>query len=262
MDDKTAYYNSVADRYFQIYREKSPGGYAFRVRKKKVLELLDKSDKSESKALDVGCGPGIMVQDLVNSGFEFWGVDATPGMIEQCKNKYSDMKGVHFSVGDAADLKFQDGFFDLVICMGVIERVEKYDVMIKEMLRIVKNDGTLIIAFINLYSPSSSWRAYVFYPLVNRLKSIFYSILRRPQPPSQLSTFVKLHSERGATKLIRKYSGEVVDAAYVNFNVFLSPLDQIFPRLTLWVTERLEKYCSGRLKWLGGGFILKVKKIP
>jgi ubiquinone/menaquinone biosynthesis C-methylase UbiE len=258
MENKIAYFDAVAHRYFQRYQENSPGGYEARVRKQRVMELLDKSG---CRVLDVGCGPGIMVQELFHLGYEFWGVDASPRMIEQCHKIFGHTKGVHLSVGDTTDLKFSDGFIDLVICMGVIDRIEKYELAIKEMMRVIKKDGTLIITFPNLYSPYAAWRAFVFYPIVNFLKPIYYSILRRPQTPSLLSSFVKLYTGRSATELVKRYSGEVTDVVYYNFNVFLSPLDEIFPRLSMWLTKRLEKYRSGKLRWLGSSFILKVKKV-
>ena len=257
MDNKIAYFDSVAEKYFQIYNEDTPGGYAFRVRKKRVLELINNSG---GNVLDVGCGPGIMVKELIGMGYEYWGMDASLGMIEQCHKNFGQSKRIHFSTGDATALKFPDGFFDLAICMGVIDRIERCELAIKEMMRSIKKDGTFIIAFPNLYSPFAAWRAFVFYPLVDLLKSIYYSILRRPKPPSPLSSFVKLHSERGATELVKKYSGEVMDVVYFNFNICLSPLDEIFPRLTVWITGKLESCRAGWLKWLGSGFILKVKK--
>lgn len=257
MEKKIAYFDSIADKYHQIYHENSPGGYAFRTRKKKVMELVDKTG---GRTLDIGCGPGIMVKELVDIGYEFWGLDASPRMIEQCKKKFSDNKEAHFSVGDATNLEFQDGFFDLVTCMGVIDRIERYELAIEEMLRIIKINGTLIVSFPNLYSPFAWWRAFVFYPIVDLIKSIYYSILRHPKPPSPLSSFVKLHSERGATELVKRYSGDITDTVYYNFNVFLSPLDEWFPRLTVWFTRKLEKYCPEKLKWLGGGFIVKARK--
>ena len=258
MEDKIAYFDAIADKYFQLYYENSPGGYAFRVRKQRILELLN---KSEDRILDIGCGPGVMVKEFLGLGYEFWGVDASPGMIEQCNKNFEHIKGVHFSVGDATDLKFPNGSFDLAMCMGVIDRIEKYELAIKEMMRVIKKDGVLIIVFPNLYSPFAAWRAFVFYPIINFLKYIYFAILKRPQPPSPLSSFVKLHSERGATGLVERYSGKVTDVVYFNFNVFLSPLDEMFPRLATWVAMRLERYRFGKLKWLGSGFVLKVKKI-
>lgn len=258
MDEKIAFFNVWADTYLQSYNENSPKGYSLSLRKKRVLELIDGSG---GKVLDVGCGPGVMVKELVERGYEFWGIDTSPKMIEQCHANFSHKNSVRFSIGDTTDLKFPDGFFDLVICTGVIDRIEKYELAIKEMMRIIKKDGTVIIAFPNLYSPFAAWRTFVFYPTVNLLKLAYYSILRRPQPPSILSSFVKLYSERGTTEMVMKYSGGVIDVVYFYFNIFLSPLDEVFPKLTLWVTKRLERCHFRRLRWLGCGFILKVKKI-
>lgn len=259
MEDKIVYFDSIAHKYFQLYNENSPGGYAFRIRKKKVLELIE---HSKGKVLDIGCGPGIMVKELTDLGYEFWGLDASPNVIEQCKKRFGTMDSVYFSTGDATKLEFPDDFFNLVICMGVIDRIEKYELAIKEMLRVVKKDREVIIVFPNLFSPYASWRAFVFYPLARLLKSVYYSILRRPQPPSTLSSFVKLHTERGAVELVKKNDGKVTDTVYFNFNIFLSPLDELFPRLTMLVTRKLERFFSGRMQWLGSGFILKVKKMP
>lgn len=257
MDDKIAYFNSEAERYFQQYYENTPGGYTFRVRKKRILELINTSG---GKILDVGCGPGVMVKEFIDLGYEFWGVDASHKMIVQCQNNFCHLQQTHFSVGDATELKFPDGFFDLVICIGVIDRIEKFELAIQEMLRVVKKDGNLIITFPNLYSPFAAWRAFVFYPIINRIKPIYYFFLGRPQPKDLLSLFVKLHTEKDAMKLVKRYSGEVNCVVYYNFNISLSPLDEIFSRLTMWISEKLERYRFGKLKWLGSGFIMKIRK--
>jgi len=257
MDNKIAYFDSVAEKYFQIYNEDTPGGYTFRVRKARILELIEKSG---GRVLDVGCGPGIMVKELIDLGYEFWGIDASSNMIKECRKYFEMINSIHFSIGDATDIKFPDDSFDLVICMGVIDRIKKYELAIKEMMRVTKKNGSLIIVFPNLCSPYAAWRAFIYYPIINLLKSIYFSILRRPQLQNMLSSFVKLHSERNAIKLVKKYSGEVMDVVYFNFNICLSPLDEIFPRLTVWITGKLESCRAGWLKCLGSGFIVKVKK--
>lgn len=257
MKEKIEFFNEGADKYFDSYYEDTPGGYAFRVRKKKVLELISKSG---GKVLDVGCGSGIMVKDLVGLGYEFWGVDVTPNMIKECKKNFKNNQSTHFSIGDATDLKFPDKSFDLVICMGVIDRIEKYKLAIKEMMRVIKKDGSLIIVFPNIYSPFAAWRAFVFYPIVDFLKTFYCYILRRPKTSALLAIFVKLHTERGAIGLIKKYSGKVTDIVYFNFNIVLSPFDEIFPRLTMLLTKIIENSCLKKLRWLGSGFIIKAKK--
>ena len=96
------FFDAVSPTYSQRYEEASPGGYAARVRKQRVLELLDKrGDPEGGRLLDVGCGPGIMVDDALQRGYEFWGIDAAPGMIERCLKRYGDSGKAHFAMGNA-----------------------------------------------------------------------------------------------------------------------------------------------------------------
>jgi len=257
MQGPESYFDAVAHRYFRLYHEESPGGYALRVRKQRVLELLDREG---GRVLDVGCGPGVMVQELLNLGYEFWGVDASPRMIEECHKNFGPMKGVHFSVGNAVSLDFPEGFFDVVICTGVIDRLPAYELAIRELVRVVKGNGTLLISFPNLLSPYAAWKRFIFYPTVARLQSLSRGLLRRPPAPSLLSSFAKLHTARAATRLLAAQGARCTEIVYFDFNLFLSPLDQLFPHGALKVTEKLERLRFGRLKWLGVGFIVKARK--
>ncbi|HWP49023.1 MAG TPA: class I SAM-dependent methyltransferase [Candidatus Limnocylindrales bacterium] len=251
-----AYFDQVAADYFQRYYENSPGGYALRVRQEKVLELLD---KPTGKLLDVGCGPGVMVPKLINLGFEFWGVDASPRMIEQCHKAFGKVNRAHFTVGNATALAFADEFFDVILCMGVIDRIKDYETAIQEMSRVLKPGGTLLITFTNLLSPHAAWRNFVFYPMMACLRPLYYGLTRRPQPPALVS-LARLYTQNAATRLVTKYCGRVTDVVYFYINLFLSPLDELFPRWAVWTAERLEPLCSGKLKWLGASFIVKAKK--
>lgn len=250
------YFDAVSEAYAQRYDEKSPGGYAFRVRKQRLLELLHEDG---GKLLDVGCGPGVMVEDLLRLGYELWGMDAAPSMIDECRKNFGRVEQAHFAVGNATHIEFPNESFDTVICMGVIDHVEEDELAIKEMLRVLRNQGTLLIAFPNRYSPWGWWRNFMFYPALRRIRPLYFGLRGRPQPPA-LSSRARLYSEKSARKLVKRYKGQVTDVVYYNFNQFLSPLAEIFPHLTVSVTRRLERYRSGSLRWLGNGFILKATK--
>jgi ubiquinone/menaquinone biosynthesis C-methylase UbiE len=256
-EDSRAYFDKVAASYFQRYYEKVPGGRAARVRQRRVLELLDKPG---GKVLDVGCGPGIMVRELTSLGFEFWGVDASPGMIEQCYQNFGMIGHAHFSVGNATSLDFSDEFFDVVICMGVIDRIGEYALATKEMIRVLKRDGTFIIAVPNLLSPWAFWRGFIFNPTVALLRPVYYGLSRKPQKPA-MRPFARLHRELAYTRLVAAQDCEITDVVYFNFNLLLSPLDEFFPGLAIWVADKAEWLRFGKLKKLGAGFIVKAKKV-
>jgi ubiquinone/menaquinone biosynthesis C-methylase UbiE len=251
------YFNNLSEAYIDQYFVESPGGHALRTRKELVLELLNDVN---GKVLDVGCGPGVMVEDLTDLGYEVCAVDAAPRMVEECYRRFGHLPRVHCSVGSVTALNLPNEAFDAVICMGVIDRIQAYDLALKEMARVVRKGGTLLISFPNLSSPYAAWKKFIFYPMVALLQSIYSTCVRRPLSPSLLSSFAKLYTSRAASELMERYEFEVKDVVYFNFNVFLSPLDEIFPGWALKMTRRLEKFRFGRLKRLGAGFILKGKK--
>ena len=56
--------------------------------------------------LDVGCGPGGLVQHLVELGLDASGVDLSPGQIAQARAAFPERR---FEVGDLTDLQVDDG---------------------------------------------------------------------------------------------------------------------------------------------------------
>jgi ubiquinone/menaquinone biosynthesis C-methylase UbiE len=268
LSEPVRYFNETVEEYAAQYHAQSPGGHALRVRQQRVLELLDRAG---GKVLDVGCGPGMLAEEMLGLGYEVWGVDAAPGMIAECHRQLDKSARTHFSVGDAANLAFADGFFDTVTCIGVIDRIEDHESVLKEMARIVRRNGTLIVSFPNLLSPYAAWKLFVFYPTIALLRPIYCSLAGHPQPLSPyrfagfrrlLSPSVsdKLQTPRKAVQLMATHGLEVTDVVYFNFNVFLPPLDELFPHGAMKATERLERLRFGKLRWLAAGFILKARK--
>lgn len=97
------------------------------------------------KILDVGCAGGTMAAKVakVFPDAEITGIDVYPPMIDYAKRKYPHMK---FLVADAHKLPFKPGSFDLVTCYETIEHVLQPDKVLKELKRVLKKDGTAIVA--------------------------------------------------------------------------------------------------------------------
>jgi hypothetical protein len=70
-----------------------------------------------------------------------------------------------------------------------------------------------------------------------------------------------LYSPRSAEKLIASKGGRVVAVLPSNFNVFLSPLDELMPRTALRVTRSMEEGGWRWPDWIAAGWILKAKKL-
>ena len=62
-DPIVEFFNRRAQDYHREYHEETPGGYALRIRQKKVMDLFDQPGGS---VLDVRCGPGVLTQEILN----------------------------------------------------------------------------------------------------------------------------------------------------------------------------------------------------
>jgi SAM-dependent methyltransferase len=201
-----------------------------------------------------------MTHELLDRGWEFWGVDASPKMIGECHKLFENRSRAHFEVADAALLPFDTGSFDAVISMGVIDRLPSPEAAIQEMARVLGPNGTLIVAFANLLSPYAAWKGFLYYPLLSRLRPFYCRLTGRPRPPALPSSLPKLYTVGSAKRLFARNGATASQTVFYNTNLFLSPLDELFPRWALRVTGGLE--CSARphLSSLGAGFLLKAHK--
>ena len=85
------------------------------------------------KALDVGCGPGL-VMELLSSMFDVQGIDSDPNMVRMVRER-----GYDAVQGDAVSLPFQDGSFDIVYCSFTLLWVSEPQTMIQEMARVSRD---------------------------------------------------------------------------------------------------------------------------
>jgi ubiquinone/menaquinone biosynthesis C-methylase UbiE len=242
-----------ADEYARAYEEETPGGFALRVRRKRVLELFDKAG---GRVLDVGCGPAEMVQPLLRLNCEFWGLDPSPRMIEICRRRFGELENAHFVEGEAGQISFPNAFFDAVLCMGVIDGLKNFAHVIGEMLRVLKPGGTIIITFANRQSPYAQWKKYVFYPALTLKRRIMNQ--KANNDPILIQR--RLFTPKEASELLAPAGAEVQRVVGYFYNILLSPLDEIWPAAALWVNKKLEEARDGDPDWLAAGFILKAHK--
>ena len=82
------------------------------------------------KALDVGCGPGLVMQEL-GPLFNVQGLDRDKGMVEACR-----AKGLTVFQGEAEEMPFDDDCFDVVYCSFLLLWVKEPKLVVKEMRRV------------------------------------------------------------------------------------------------------------------------------
>lgn len=90
--------------------------------------------------LDVGCGSGIMLNNLNKYGTAI-GVDNSYEGIKFCQIRGHKL----VVVGDALNLPFKDNSFDIITCLDVMEHLEDDSTLLAEIYRICKKMGMVII---------------------------------------------------------------------------------------------------------------------
>lgn len=124
--------------YFDGDRMYGYGGYKYDGRWVSVAKRIKKIYKLKKKAkiLDIGCAKGFLVKDLIDLGFDAYGLDISEYAI---KNSHEDVVG-RIHLGNAKKLPFADNTFDFVISLNTLHNLEKKDckVALKEIVRVSK----------------------------------------------------------------------------------------------------------------------------
>lgn len=94
--------------------------------------------------LDVGCHSGLFTNRILKKmkASKIYGIDVSSNAIERAKSRIP--RG-HFQVADAYSLPFQDGIFDAVFCLEVLEHVDFPEKVLSEIKRILKKGGYGVI---------------------------------------------------------------------------------------------------------------------
>jgi 2-polyprenyl-3-methyl-5-hydroxy-6-metoxy-1,4-benzoquinol methylase len=99
------------------------------------------------KALDLGCGTGVVTHALAWRGLEVVGVDHSPEMLEIGRRKLAEA-GVSATLetGDVRDLRFADGEFDCVTIQGLLHHLEELEPCLREAVRVLRPGGFLYVS--------------------------------------------------------------------------------------------------------------------
>lgn len=249
-------FDKEASTYSDAYSARSnPIAHSFTIRRQRVCELLEGC--GGGKLLDVGCGPGVMVESAISRNFEFFGVDLSKEMIHSCQKRFVHVPSAHFSVGRVEQLGLPDSFFDVVLCMGVVEYLEDDRAALKEIARILRQGGNLIVTFPNQSSPYRIWDRTFYRSLYGWMSDTFKRIRGRK---AEKRIAHREYTEAACSDLFSSCGLSVKDCVYYNFKLSFAPLDILFPRLTVQVSQALEFLCRSPLRKLGTGFIIRAEK--
>jgi ubiquinone/menaquinone biosynthesis C-methylase UbiE len=105
--------------------------------------------KPGDKILEIGCGIGTVVFDLMRRGYDVQGTDISQVAIEYGRSKY---EGIRLQVQPAEGLVFEDGAFDVVLSFDLFEHIARIDLHVAEVRRVLKAGGYYLFQTPNKWS--------------------------------------------------------------------------------------------------------------
>ncbi len=119
---------------------------------KAEADFLRRELRGCDKILDIGCGIG--AHERLLPEFNILGVDAS-GLFVKYATEHNEQRNKQFIQGDATHLNpqiFKDNTFDAVFSVATIEFIVDYELAIREIARVLKSNGKMILMILNTQS--------------------------------------------------------------------------------------------------------------
>jgi ubiquinone/menaquinone biosynthesis C-methylase UbiE len=115
-----------------------------------ILERIVRAarPKTSDTALDVACGPGLLVCGMAQYVGHATGIDLTPAMLEQARKTQAaqGIANVSWDQGDVSALPYGDGQFDIVSCRFAFHHFPDPLRVLREMRRVCRDGGRVVVA--------------------------------------------------------------------------------------------------------------------
>ena len=134
-------------------------------RKQIVLDHLDQFAGDRTlNILDVGSGSGGVAESLLRRGHRVVCVDISFGMLKVAQGlKKKHEKILSILRGDIEQLPFKTRQFDVVICLGLFQFLEKDGHAIREISQVLEEDGMMFISLLNIFKISNFLDPYYYF---------------------------------------------------------------------------------------------------
>ena len=176
-----------------------------RIWRKKVAKLVN--SQPGQTILDLAAGTGSSSIVFLREGVKVVAADFSNGMLEEGRKRHPELE---FVFADAAALPFADRAFDTVTISFGIRNVEKTEVALSEMLRVLKPGGKLVICEFSRIPNNFLHGLYRFY-LRNILPTLSGLVSKTPEAYSYLAESIDAWpSQQELVKIIESAGFESV----------------------------------------------------
>jgi 2-polyprenyl-6-hydroxyphenyl methylase/3-demethylubiquinone-9 3-methyltransferase len=107
---------------------------------------------AQQEILEVGCGGGLICEDLARRKAVMTGIDPSEGALQTAR-QHSQQEGlgqnIHYVQGSGEALPFADDSFSVIVCLDVLEHVGDLKKTIGEIARVLAPGGVFVFDTIN-----------------------------------------------------------------------------------------------------------------
>lgn len=148
------YFNEHSGFWDELYEDgHDVRSMVHRRRQERTLDWVDGLQlPAESRVLEIGCGAGHLTVELAARGHRVTALDAAEEMVERARHNLAATGhggNAVVEIGDAHQLAFDDGAFDLVVALGVVPWLHTPRTALKEMTRVLRPGGHLLVSIDN-----------------------------------------------------------------------------------------------------------------
>ena len=145
-DDITKPIRESYDRLAEEYALRIPDELQHKPLDRQLLDRFAKQTRGQGDVCDMGCGPGHVARYLRDAGASVFGLDLSPGMLEQARKLNPD---ISFREGNMMALDIPDGTLAGIAAFYAIVNIPRQSlpVIFREMARVLRAGSLLLLAF-------------------------------------------------------------------------------------------------------------------
>jgi SAM-dependent methyltransferase len=146
MNDPTNAIRESYDRLAEEYTRRIADELRHKPLDRELLDRFATQTKGRGEVCDMGCGPGHVARYLRDAGASVFGLDLSPGMLEQARKLNPD---IPFREGNMLELDIPNGALAGIAAFYAIVNIPKRSqpAVFREMQRVLRPGGLLLLAF-------------------------------------------------------------------------------------------------------------------
>lgn len=111
------------------------------------FKMIPPPPTTQSKCLDIGTGSGLLTKHIEDNGYEVTGIECDEKAVEIARAKGLNVLKIN---AEEDKFPFPVHYFDVITCFEVIEHIKNPSNLLREVYRVLKDDGYFIISTPNV----------------------------------------------------------------------------------------------------------------